>query len=103
MLAEQFGDIYGILGIGICILILFIVLRFFKALFSMAFIGLLVSAYSYFVKDFLIGGLVPILAVIGFVLSITGYSNSSGIVRKVFATIGIILSVCSFLTVIGII
>ena len=103
MLVEQFGDVYGVIGIGICILILFIVLRFFKTIFSMAFIGMLVGAYSYFVKDFLIGDLVPILAVLGFVLSITGYSNSSGIIRKVFATIGIILSVCSFLRVIGVI
>ena len=103
MLVDQFGGAWNVIGIGIIVIILFVVLGFFKTLFSMAFIGCLVSAYSYFIKDYLIGNLVPILAVIGFVLSVSGFSKSSGIIRRVFATIGIILSICSFLTVIGVI
>lgn len=88
---ENFGNLGLVISAGIIILLLFIVLRFFKTLFSMSFIGFVLSLVSYSVYEYIFIK-VPVLACIGFVLCITGFSKSS-IVGKIFAIIGMVLSI----------
>ena len=75
---------------AIIILILFIVLRFFRALFSASFIGFILSLVSYFVYDYTYMNF-PLVACLAFLLCLTGF-GSGGIIRKVLALIGLILS-----------
>lgn len=75
---------------AIIILILFIVLRFFRALFSASFIGFILSLVSYFVYDYIYMNF-PLVACLAFILCLTGFS-SGGIIRKILALIGLILS-----------
>lgn len=98
---SNFGSLPTIIATGVVILILFVVLSFFKTIFSGAFLGFLISTYSYFVWDYYFGP-VPLLACIGFVICITGF-GSSGLIKKVFALIGIILSAYTILHSLGII
>jgi hypothetical protein len=74
----------------IIILILFIVLRFFRALFSASFMGFILSLISYFVYEYIYMKF-PLIACLAFILCLTGFSRG-GIIRKVFAFIGLILS-----------
>jgi len=75
---------------AIIILILFIVLRFFRALFSASFIGFILSLVSYFVYDYIYMK-VPLVACLAFILCLTGF-GSGGIIRKLLALIGLVLS-----------
>jgi hypothetical protein len=75
---------------AIIIFILFIVLRFFRALFSASFIGFILSLVSYFVYDYIYMSF-PLVACLAFILCLTGFSKA-GIIRKILALIGLILS-----------
>ena len=80
----------NIIAIGVIILVLFIVLRFFRFIFSLSFVGFILSLVSYFVYEIKFATL-PVVATIAFVLSICGFSNSS-VLGKVFAVFGVLLS-----------
>ena len=80
----------NVIAIGVIILVLFIVLRFFKFIFSLSFVGFILSLVSYFVYEFKFATL-PVVATIAFVLSICGFSKSS-VLGKVFAVFGLLLS-----------
>lgn len=75
---------------AIIIIILFIVLRFFRALFSASFIGFILSLVSYFVYDYIYMSF-PLVACLSFILCLTGFSKA-GIIRKILALIGLVLS-----------
>lgn len=75
---------------AIIILILFIVLRFFRALFSASFIGFILSLVSYFLYEYIYMNF-PLVACLAFILCLTGFSKG-GIIRKILALIGLILS-----------
>lgn len=100
-LVNEFGGLGIIVAAGVFILILFLVIRFFKMLFSAAFIGFLLSLFSYFVWDYMFVK-IPILACAAFLLCVTGFS-SRGFIGKLFALIGTILSAYIILTRMGII
>lgn len=100
MLAN-YGSLGLVIGIGIVALLLFIVIKFFKALFSVSFIGLICSLVSYFVYDYKFAT-VPVLAALGLVFSLTGMFKS-GIFGKVFAVFGTLISGYIILTNYGII
>ena len=85
----SFG-LQNVIMIGIIILVLFIVLRFFKFLFSMSFIGCMLSLVSYFVYDYKFAT-VPIVATVALVLCVCGISKST-IFGKIFAAVGIFIS-----------
>lgn len=90
LLYSNYGGLGLVLATGVIILILFIVLRFFKMLISMSFIGFLLSLFSYFVYDYIFVK-VPLIACVAFLLCISGFSKS-GFIGKLFALIGTILS-----------
>ena len=100
LLVNEFGSLGLIIAAGIFILILFLVIRFFKMIFSCAFIGFLLSLFSYFVWDYMFVK-IPILACAAFLLCVTGFS-SRGFIGKLFALIGTILSAFIILTKMGI-
>lgn len=97
----QFGSLGTVVAIGIIALLLFVVIKFFKALFSMSFIGFVCSLVSYFVYDYKFAT-VPVIAAIGLTLSVTGLFKT-GIVRKVFSVFGTLISGYIILTNYGII
>ena len=100
MLAE-FGSLGTVVAIGIIALLLFVVIKFFKALFSVSFVGLVCSLISYFIYDYKFAT-VPVIATIGLTLSVTGLFKT-GIIRKVFSVFGTIISGYIILTNYGII
>ncbi len=106
ILLSEFGGLGLIVAFGVLVLILFVVLRFFKMIFSFAFIGFLLSLFSYFVYDYVFAK-IPLIACFAFLLCITGFANR-GLIGKFFGLIGIILSAyiilssLGFLSVIGI-
>ena len=100
MLAE-FGSLGSGVAIGIIALLLFVVIKFFKALFSMSFIGFVCSLVSYFVYDYKFAT-VPVIAAVGLTLSVTGLFKT-GIVRKIFSVFGTLISGYIILTNYGII
>ena len=100
ILVESFGGLGGVIAIGVIILLLFIVLRFFKMIFSFAFIGFLLSLFSYFVYDYIFIK-IPVIACLAFILCVTGFGNR-GIIGKLFALIGILLSAYIILGSLGI-
>lgn len=75
---------------AVIILILFIVLRFFRAIFSASFIGFILSLVSYSVYDYIYMK-IPIIASLAFILCLTGFTKSH-IIGKVLALIGLVLS-----------
>ncbi len=106
LLLSEYGGLGLIVGFGVLVLILFVVIRFFKMIFSFAFIGFLLSLFSYFVYDYVFAK-IPLIACFAFLLCITGFANR-GLIGKFFGLIGIILSAyiilssLGFLSVIGI-
>lgn len=100
MIAE-FGSLGTVISVGIIILLFFIVLRFFRALFSLSFVGFVLSLVSYFVYDYIFAT-VPVIAALGLVFSICGFLKSS-VLGKVFAVFGILISGYIILTNYGII
>ena len=90
ILLDQFGSLGLIIATGVIVLILFIVLRFFKMIFSSAFLGFLLSLFSYFVYDYIFVKL-PLIACVAFLLCVTGFANR-GFIGKLFALIGTLLS-----------
>ena len=95
------GSIGSVIAIGIIFLILFIILRFFKAIFSLSFIGFILSLVSYFIYDFIFAT-VPVVAAVSLVCSLTGFSKNS-LLGKIFALFGILISGYIILTNYGII
>lgn len=75
---------------GIIIFMLFIVLRFFRAILSSSFVGFILSLVSYFVYEYIYMKL-PVIACIAFILCLYGLVKSN-IIGKVFAIIGLVLS-----------
>ena len=102
VLTESFGGLGAIIAIGVIILILFIVLRFFKLLFSSAFIGFLLSLVSYFVYDYLLFGKLRLVACVALLLCLTGFAKR-GLIGKLFALLGTILSGYLILLSLGVI
>lgn len=100
-LLSEYGGLGIVLGAGVIIFLLFIVLRFFRILFSLSFIGFLGSIFSYFVYDYIFIK-VPLIASISLVLCLTGFSKSS-IIGKIFSVIGSILSVYIIIHTFGLI
>ena len=98
---SNFGSMPTVIATGVIILVLFVILSIFKTILSGSFIGFVMATYSYFVWDYYFGP-VPLLATIGFILCVSGFA-SSGLIKKVFALIGIILSAYTILNSIGII
>lgn len=89
-LLSNMGGISQILAIGIVFIILFIVLRFFKTIFSFSFIGLMGSVCSYFIYDYIYKGF-PIIGCLSFICCVIGF-NKDSIITKMFSLIGILLS-----------
>ena len=90
MLGEAAGLLGIVIGFGIIVIILFLVLRFFRTLFSLSFIGLLCSLCSYMVYEYYLGKF-PIIACAGMVCSVIGIARKN-IICKVFSIVGIIIS-----------
>lgn len=101
ILVENLGGLGGVIAIGVIILVLFIVLRFFKLIFSGAFIGFLLSLFSYFVYDYIFVK-VPLIACVAFLLCVTGFAKR-GFIGKLFALLGTIFSAYLILRSLGII
>lgn len=101
IIVENLGSSGLLIPGAIIIILLFIGLRFFKTLFSMSFIGFILSLVSYSVYDYIFIK-VPIIACISFVLCIVGFSKSS-VIGKIFALIGAVLSIYIIIHTIGII
>ena len=101
LLFSEFGGLGLIIAFGVVVLILFVVLRFFKMIFSFAFIGFLLSLFSYFVYDYKFAN-IPLLACLAFLLCVTGFANRC-ILGKFFGLIGILLSATYILSSLGII
>ncbi len=99
LLLSEYGGLGLIVGFGVLVLILFVVIRFFKMIFSFAFIGFLLSLFSYFVYDYVFVK-VPLIACLAFLLCVTGFGNR-GIIGKLFGLIGIILSAYIILRSLG--
>ena len=99
LLLSEYGGLGLIIGFGVLVLILFLVVRFFKMIFSFAFIGFLLSLFSYFVYDYVFAK-IPLIACLAFILCITGFANR-GIIGKLFGLIGIILSAYIILNSLG--
>ena len=93
-------ELTSVIAAGVIFIILFVVLRFFKFLFSLSFIGFILSLVSYSVYEFKFYT-VPVIAAISFVLSICGFSKSS-VLGKVFALCGVLISGYILLTNYGI-
>lgn len=90
MLAETYGLLGLCIGFGIIVILLFLVLRFFRTLFSLSFIGLLCSLCSYCVYEYWIDKF-PVIAIAGMVCSVIGISRHN-IICKIFSVVGIIVS-----------
>lgn len=97
----NFGPLGSIVAIGILILLCFIIIKFFKAIFSMSFVGFVLALVSYFVYDYIFAT-VPVFATIGFVLCLCGLSKST-VFGKLFAVFGILISAYIILTNYGLI
>lgn len=97
----NFSSLGLIAAIGIIFLLCFIVVRFFRTIFSLSFIGLVLALISYFVYDYIFAT-VPVIAALGFVCSIVGITNSN-ILGKIFAVFGILISAYIILANYGII
>lgn len=91
ILVENFGGLGAVIAAGIIILALFIVLRFFRVIFSSGFLGFLLSLVSYFVYDYILFGKLRLVACIAFLLSVCGFSSGS-FIAKLFALLGTLLS-----------
>lgn len=100
LLTSQFGELGIIIAVGILIIVLFIVIRFFKMIFSSAFLGFLLSLFSYFVYDYIFVK-VPLIACVAFLLCVTGFANR-GFIGKLFALLGTIFSAYLILGHLGI-
>ena len=100
ILLSEYGGLGLVVATGVIVLVLFIVLRFFKMIFSFAFIGFLLSLFSYFVYDYIFVK-VPVIACLAFLLCVTGFTNR-GIIGKLFALIGILLSAYIILNTLGV-
>lgn len=90
LLNGAYGGLGIIIGVGIIILILFLVLRFFRTMFSLSFIGLLCSLFSYCVYEYTIAKF-PVIAIAGMVFSIIGLSRKN-LFCRIFSIVGIIIS-----------
>lgn len=91
-----------VIAIAIVFIILFVVLIFFKSIFSVGFVGLLCALSSYlgiFEYHFYE---VPVIATTGFILSLCGFTHSNWLV-KIFSIIGAIVSGYVLLHAFGII
>lgn|SRR5574344_1061959 len=97
----NYGELGIILVAGVIILTAFIVLRFFRAIFSLSFAGFLLSLVSYFVYDYIFVK-IPLVASLAFLLCITGFTKSS-LLGKFFALLGTILSAYIIIHTLGII
>lgn len=86
----NFGSFELILAIGVIFIMLFMGLRFFSCLFSVSFIGFLLSLVSYFVYDYIFYT-IPVIAALGFLFSLSGFFKST-FFGKLFAIAGILLS-----------
>ena len=91
ILVDNFGGLGAIIAIGVIILALFIVLRFFRVIFSSGFLGFLLALVSYFVYDYVFLGKLKLVACIAFILSVCGFSHGS-FFAKLFALLGTLLS-----------
>ena len=100
LLLSEFGGLGLIIAFGVLVLVFFIVIRFFKMIFSSAFIGFLLSLFSYFVYDYIFIK-VPIIACVAFLLCVTGFA-SRGFIGKLFALLGTIFSAYLILGHLGI-
>ncbi|MBR1376624.1 MAG: hypothetical protein IJ565_02305 [Bacilli bacterium] len=100
ILVDEFGGLGAVISIGFIILVLFVVLRFFKMIFSPAFIGFLLSLVSYFVYDYFLFGLLRVVACIALLLCVTGFSDR-GLIGRIFALIGTMLSLYLIITGLG--
>ena len=100
LLMSEFGGLGLIIAFGILVIVFFIVVRFFKMIFSAAFIGFLLSLFSYFVYDYIFIK-VPIIACVAFLLCVTGFA-SRGFIGKLFALLGTIFSAYLILGHLGI-
>ncbi len=90
IIITNLGNTGLLIPAGIIILILFIVIRFFKFLLSSSFIGLILAIISYSIYDYIFMK-IPLVAALAFVLCLTGFSKD-GIFSKIFSLIGILLS-----------
>lgn len=86
----NFNPLGSVISVGVIILIFFIVLRFFRAILSLSFVGFILSLISYFVYDYIFAT-VPVVAAVGFVFSVCGFTKSS-VIGKVFAVFGVLIS-----------
>lgn len=100
-LMSNYGGLGIILGFGLIVLVLFIVLRFFKTVFSLSFIGFLGSLFSYFVYDYVVAK-IAVIACISFVFCLVGF-NKTNIIGKIFSVMGVALSAYIIIHTIGII
>ena len=100
LLLSEYGGLGLIVAFGVLVLVLFIVIRFFKMIFSSAFIGFLLSLFSYFVYDYIFIK-IPLIACVAFLLCVTGFA-SRGFIGKLFALMGTIFSAYLILGHLGI-
>lgn len=100
VIIANFGHLGVIIIAGIIILILFLALSIFKTLFNNALVGLLLALFSYLVYDYNVYN-IPIIASIALLISITGFE--SGIIKKIIALFGTLLSLYIILTSLGVI
>lgn len=100
VIIANFGHLGVIIIAGIIILILFLALSIFKTLFNNALVGLLLALFSYLVYDYNVYN-IPIIASIALLISITGFE--SGIIKKIIALLGTLLSLYIILTSLGVI
>ena len=98
---SEFGNLYTVIGTGVVIIVLFIILSIFKTIFSSAFIGMSLSIYAYLVVEYYYNG-IPVLSCVGLLLSLIGLCKS-GLLKRIFAVIGIIFSVYKILITFGIV
>lgn len=85
------GSLGLILMAGVIILVLFIVLRFFRMIFSLSFVGFLGSIVSYMVWDYIWLDKIPLVAALSFLMCVSGFTRS-GVIGKIFAFLGTLLS-----------
>ncbi|MBQ8234365.1 MAG: hypothetical protein IJZ36_02125 [Bacilli bacterium] len=100
IIIANFGHLGVIIIAGIIILILFLALSIFKTLFNNALVGLLLALFSYLVYDYTVYN-IPIIASIALLISITGFER--GIIKKIIALLGTLLSIYIILTHLGVI
>lgn len=90
IIVQNLGNSGLLIPGAIIVLILFIVLRFFRAIFSFSFIGFILSLVSYFVYEYTYMNF-PLIACLSLVLCLTGFTKST-IIGKVLALTGLVLS-----------